>query len=79
MWASARSTVICNTGDELASETHTNKIINGGSITHKFTYIKTGSRLGVRNGIKLLQVMLEFRINNLDIKQSMKKIQRENK
>ena len=59
MWASARSTVICNTGDKLASETHTNKIINAGSITHKITYTKTGSRLQ--------QVMLEFWINNLDI------------
>ena len=71
MWASARSTVICNTGDELASETHTNTIINAGSITHKITYTKTGSRLRVQNGIRLLQVMLEFRINNLDAKQSL--------
>ena len=71
MWASARSTVICNTGGELASETHTNKIINAGSITHKITYTKTGSRLRVQNGIRLLQVMLECRINNLDIKQSL--------
>ena len=84
MWASARSTVICNTGDELASETHTNKIINAGSITHKFIYTKTGSNYGfktgttgskrelrVQNGIRLLQVMLQLRINNLDIKQSL--------
>ena len=71
MWASARSTVICNTGDELASETYTNRIINAGSNTHKITYTKTGSRLRVQNGIRLLQVMLEFWINNLDIKQSL--------
>ena len=71
MWASARSTVICNPGDELASEAHTTKIINAGSITHKITYTKTGSRLRVQNGIRLLQVMLEFQINNLDMKQSL--------
>ena len=52
MWASARSTVICNTGDELGSEIHTNKIINAGSITHKITYTKTGSNYGFKTGTK---------------------------
>ena len=53
-------------GDELASETHTNKIVNAEDCKCRFDYTQVHIH---KNGIRLLQVMLEFRINNLDIKQ----------
>ena len=52
--------VICNTGDELASETHTNKIINAGSFTQKITYTKTGSNYGFKTGSDYYKLCSNF-------------------
>ena len=52
--------VICNTGDELASETHTNKIINTDSITQKITYTKTGSNYRFKTGSDYYKLCSNF-------------------
>ena len=53
-------------GDELANETHTNEI----RMRVRLHISLHTQKRGQPTGSVMTQVMLEFRINNLDIKQS---------